>query len=239
MDTQNIESEVRVWHVPHLTSGENHEYLAYDVIEGPGYRAVELRQLELHWLLSIFPEPPKATGFGPGLRASMFRASAVAINGGDQAIAGAIASLFGNLALPVALALLHLPTRSPLILNFVCDTQESLKHASDHVKELPENLCIKEIPPSLHMESWLEPGAVDTNNFPDVDQWISTLAQLSKLDAMVRTTVIKAPKLPDKKRRRDEEDSGEEEEARVEMATVATEPWSRRLRPRNKVRRLA
>jgi hypothetical protein len=169
----------------------------------------------------------------------MFSASAVAINGGDQAIAGAIASLFDNLTLPVVLALLHIRSRSPLVLSLLCDTQEPLTHASDHVKGLLQNLYIKEIPPSLHTESWLKPGAVDTDNFPDVDQWVSALSQLSKLDAMLRTPMLTAPKLPDKKRRRDEEDSGEEKEARIEAATEAAELWSRRLCPRNKVRRLA
>jgi hypothetical protein len=46
MDTHKLEDEVLVWNVPHLIDRGNLEYLAFGVIRGKGYRAVDMYELE-------------------------------------------------------------------------------------------------------------------------------------------------------------------------------------------------
>jgi hypothetical protein len=115
IDTDNLEDEVLVWHVPHLLGYENHEYLAFGRTRGKGYRAVSLADLDSHGLKKISPELERRIDgmFGDGLRRSMFAASAelVELDFSHLYIAMLIGSLFGNLAFPVATALACLRPR--------------------------------------------------------------------------------------------------------------------------------
>jgi hypothetical protein len=168
-----------------------------------------MRTLKQNGLFSTFGElRDRNHHFGFELRTSMFSASPEAPTAGDQVVIGGLAALFGELTLTVAATLLNLRLRPALIPTYVCETQEELTRASDYLKVVLQQLSIKVLPPDAHTEPWLVSGAVDTSSsykFPDVVNWISTLSQLSKLDALVRTTVIEAPKQPNKKRKRDKD----------------------------------
>jgi hypothetical protein len=180
IDTKLLEPEVLVWHVLHLLDYGNEEYLAFGIIRDEGYKAVQLQELEQHGLLSIFQELPRAVAFGDGLRHSMFQQLPAEI-GGERNVIMALAPRFGNLALPVAIALMHIRPRPAMI-------PEEQIEAHEFVKSILKQLGISEIPPELHTEPWLAPGAVSTSGFLDVKKWIKTLLDLSKLDAFVRTT---------------------------------------------------
>jgi hypothetical protein len=160
MKTKLLEPEVLVWHVPHLLDYGNEEYLAYGTIRGEGYKVVQLQELEQHGLLSIFQELPRAVGFSDGLRHSMFQQLPAEI-GGERNVIMALAPRFGSLALPVAIVLMHIRPRPAM-------THEEQIEAHEFVKSVLKQLGISEIPPELHTEHWLAPGAVNTSGFPDV-----------------------------------------------------------------------
>ncbi|KAF2030898.1 hypothetical protein EK21DRAFT_111565 [Setomelanomma holmii] len=98
IDTNDLDDEVYVWHVPHLIPRGNHEYLAYGCIRGNGYRAVGLRELERNGLMKNFPELARPTSaFGKELRAEMFREADWDVLDDEWFLIQAMASLFGNL----------------------------------------------------------------------------------------------------------------------------------------------
>jgi hypothetical protein len=91
--------------------------------------------------------------FGVNLRTAMISASPAGLNAGVKTVIGGFASLFNELALPVAMALLNLRPRRALFPTYVCETQEELlTRASDYVKAALQKLYIKVLPPDLHTE---------------------------------------------------------------------------------------
>jgi hypothetical protein len=174
IDTHDLGDEVLVWHVPHLLGYRNHEYLAFGHIRGNGYRAVSLADLDSHGLKKIFPEPERRIDglFGREIRRSTFSASAdpVEPDFSHVYIAMLIGSLFGNLAFPVATALVCLrprPWRSWR------KTEKGKLEWEDHREDiitLAKKLGITGAPTGLSQEAWLVVSMVDTLKYPDVRQ---------------------------------------------------------------------
>jgi hypothetical protein len=113
IDTKTLDSEVLVWHVPHLVyrSGVL-EYMAYGRITGRGYKAVPFEALKAKGLLNIFPEIatiPHTTrnhccGWGSCVRRNMFAEIPKPLETEEFDQMMSLASLFGHLSLPVATA---------------------------------------------------------------------------------------------------------------------------------------
>tara|TARA_R110002003_G_scaffold124_17_gene11337 strand:- start:2455 stop:3477 length:1023 start_codon:yes stop_codon:yes gene_type:complete len=218
MDTHELEDKVYVWHVPHLIGGGNHEYLAHGCIRGNGYRAASLRKMEQSGLLTLFFEakdPSRSIdAFGFSLRLSMFRKGNRAVDDGECFLIWSIASLFGNLYLPIATALLSLRPRDWR--NWPATGQgvstEDRVAAIDTIIRL---LRIESVPQDLHQEAWLQTGMVDTSNFPDVQQWIHLLAMIAeRLQARPQQSEDDHPEEPNSnapKRKRDHTEEPMEE----------------------------
>lgn len=75
-ETHDLEGEVLIWRVPHLMDGENHEYLAFGIVKGNGYRSVNLVRPITHGLMSVLPElkGEDSRGWGEFLRGQTFAA---------------------------------------------------------------------------------------------------------------------------------------------------------------------
>lgn len=174
MDTRTLDGDVKVWHVPHLYQGQNHEYLAHGTIQGRGYRAVPLQDLEDSGLNFVFPEcyHDFQETFGCDLRRAMFKRRPEALGPDQTAAIRDVASHFGHLSLPVALALICIrPLRwvqkSKLLRNKIPMYQ---------LQEILEGLGHPHVPPELANEAWLmKLHMVDCGNFKDVEQWIHLL----------------------------------------------------------------
>ncbi|KAI4645644.1 uncharacterized protein J4E79_010822 [Alternaria viburni] len=121
IDREKLDGEVRIWWVPHLLDpGEyhgEHEYLAHGCIRGEGYKAVPFRNLMDGGLCpTVFPEltgwgKGRSPDFGDGLRDKMFGEELVGYYDYQTERIKQIGKLFGDLALPVMLALLTLRPR--------------------------------------------------------------------------------------------------------------------------------
>jgi hypothetical protein len=106
MVTHDLDNEVLVWHGPHLGIGvKNHEYLAFGLITGNGYRNEADSTLEDHSVDNLFPEIRGLEIFGDTLRTNMFQASATDMWQANLDAFRVIGLLYGNLAFPVITAL--------------------------------------------------------------------------------------------------------------------------------------
>ena len=196
MDTQKLDSQVLVWHAPHLMDGRCHEYLAYGIIEGYGYVAVPLLIMKQNGLLDVFPElamPRKRRAterhaehnFGLRLKMEMFERKHGLPKKELVVLVRHIANLFGDLWFPVATALLCIRPWPWF--------QRSLNKRRDkpQTKELERIFRLSNVtmkPSWLDSNlAWLQPGAVVTEPddgepmyyFPDVRQWIDLLHAIS------------------------------------------------------------
>ncbi|CAO2655933.1 Nn.00g047360.m01.CDS01 [Neocucurbitaria sp. VM-36] len=179
------EQDTLVWHVPDLLAdGEVHEYLAHGCIRGVrGYTAVPLQMLKSKGLFDVFPELAGSEEgddiWGVGQRKKMFDCPPKFIEPTELTVMKNISALFGDLGLPVAVALMCLRSRP---------WESLLQDDDDVVRQLPSQVDIaqvseisvgKSIPIGLGTEVWLRPGAVITRgrdyDFPDVRQWIGLL----------------------------------------------------------------
>jgi hypothetical protein len=187
IDTQQLERDgnVKVWQTshlfrfqelsPHLT---NAEFLAHGPIGGSGYKAVGFLALRQRGLYSMVPgleqfvPEPCDFQFGFRLRTQTFGSAKKAIDDSDLFTAGNVASMFGELRVPVALALLC-PRPRPNI-----DVNPSMQ--ADLIARLVNGLSITSLPDGFASEPWLCRGAVDTRcGFQDVEQWIALFRALS------------------------------------------------------------
>jgi hypothetical protein len=208
MDTQDLEGEVLVWHVPHLLNGVGeHEYLAYGCIRGRGYKAVPYNALLGKNLKELFPEVKTISSmdhFGHKLRAQMFAKDAMPISDTEFEITRRIASLFGPLFLPIATAILTLRPRysqdkhkiATRMRFFTSDTGslinkapnswvskfliEEFDQGPNSVHSIMDGLRRPNMPPDLTSQAWLKrPDYINTYGFPDVQQWIILLYEIS------------------------------------------------------------
>tara|TARA_R110002003_G_scaffold124_15_gene11323 strand:+ start:13982 stop:14791 length:810 start_codon:yes stop_codon:yes gene_type:complete len=187
IDTQQLERDgnVKVWQTshlfrfqalsPHLT---NAEFLAHGRIAGSGYKAVGFAALRQRGLYSMvlglehFVPEPCDFQFGFRLREQTFGTAEKAIEDCDILTARHIATLFGELRVPVAVALLCLRPRPNI------DVNPSMR--ADLIARLVNGLSITSLPDGFASEPWLCRGAVDTRcGFQDVEQWIELFRALS------------------------------------------------------------
>ncbi|KAF9701406.1 hypothetical protein EKO04_001079 [Ascochyta lentis] len=191
IDTEMVDGEVLVWHVPHLIPESNDEYLAYGVMKGAGFVAVPLLKMK-EKLHQVFPELKKRDNymdepfsFGFDLRKRMFEVENVGKPDAKMLKnIGQISLLFGDLQYPVATALLC--ARPWSWTKRDADSGRSVPPTG----ELERMLHIMKIavkPTWLESQlPWLQYGAVqttpgldDSRDFPDVRQWIDLLHAIS------------------------------------------------------------
>ncbi|KAJ4367718.1 hypothetical protein N0V86_009839 [Didymella sp. IMI 355093] len=178
MDTQELEEEV------------NEEYLAYGRVAGRGYRAVKFADLKEHGLVELFPplrdgswhEGETTWQFGETCRARIFGDTPQAVADEDLKHAERVASLFGALFTPIFTALLSLRPRPWLAatLEMSSPILENLRGRIEKANCLMALAALKD-------GKWLLPEQVDTNGFPDVQQWIALLRALGQHDAALAT----------------------------------------------------
>ncbi|KZM22852.1 hypothetical protein ST47_g6005 [Ascochyta rabiei] len=194
MDTQMLDGEVLVWHVPHLMSGAKHEYLAHGVIKGSGYVAVPLQAMAQTGLLNVFTElarrklyieAPPAFSFGMELRQHMFEQKYGRPAAEILHKTRVISDLFGELWFPVATALLCVrpwPWFWPDV------DQGRSAPARRELQRILRSMKITAKPAWLESQlSWLQhgavqttPGAGDSYDFPDVREWIDLLHAIAR-----------------------------------------------------------
>ena len=175
LDREKLDGEVRIWWVPHLLDPEEHrgehEYLAHGFIRGPGYAAVPFKNLMVGGLCpTVFPElsdwgTGKIPDFGDGLRYKMFNDELVGYYDYQTERIRHIGSLFGDLALPVMLALLTLRPRY-LAQASVPVNDAPMAH-SDFVDWLITALDIQTLEFDPGEEDWCQPGVVYTREEGD------------------------------------------------------------------------
>jgi len=191
IDREKLDGEVRIWWVPHLLDpGEyhgEHEYLAHGCVRGPGYTAVPFKNLMVGELCTaIFPE---LTGcedgdlnFGDGLRDDMFTDGLVGYYDYQTERVRRIGMLFGDLALPVMLALLTLRPR--YVAQASVPVNDAPMAQEDFVDWLITALDIQTLDFDPGEEDWCQPGVVYTREegdwkaYPDVEQRIRLLCMI-------------------------------------------------------------
>lgn len=168
MDTQDQGNEVLVWHAPDLIRARNHEFLAWGHITGRGYKAIRWKDVQGKSLSRVFPElQPQSDVWGHELRRDMFDQPPAATTQQEVDTIRNIALLFGDFFLPVAAALICLRPRHFLVVNS--------GNQVDKILRLLPRLQVAELPyrfREILQERWLEPGMVETDDFPDVELWI-------------------------------------------------------------------
>lgn len=189
MDTRHLEKhsghEVMVWNVKQLRgSWMNHECLAYGRISGKGYKAVPFEKLHKAGIYDWFPELGTHWDgqFGFKVRHEMFDPAKFS-RANDLTLEGLkkikdMARLFGNLAFPVAVALICLRQR-PWVISGISGNRAP-SPLSQFLNFLWQELGDLEVDLGMEGEIWLQEGSVDTTNFPDVKQWIDVLRGLVK-----------------------------------------------------------
>ncbi|KAH7091588.1 hypothetical protein FB567DRAFT_589467 [Paraphoma chrysanthemicola] len=185
MDTHQVgrDSGVRVWHTSQLfrfsyplsPTLKNAEYLAHGQIRGNGYKAVPLQMLKecgmYELVLGLEKYNPISTPhfceFGYSLRAQTFQIPIQSIADSDILMAKGIATLFGELSAPVAVALLCLRPRPT-----VESDPDLLSDLRITVLRGLGRTTLR-FPPGFELKPWLEADGVDTRGgFHDVKQWI-------------------------------------------------------------------
>jgi hypothetical protein len=180
MDTHDLDDEVLVWHAPHLGIGAiNHEYLAFGISMGNGYRPVSLSALECHGIDNILPENCGPEIFGDTFRANMFQAPTTDIWQTDLDAFRVVGSLFGNLAFPVATALAYLRPRIWRNWRQLNGEDAQWPISKEAIVKWARDLKMDYAPDGLHEAPWLAIGMVRTNGFPDVEQWIGLVAMFA------------------------------------------------------------
>jgi len=128
MDTQDLDNEVLIWHCPHLFDlpRGRHEYLAYGRIRGRGYKAVHSKDLVSKRLYTMFSHlndgryrysiRPDHCQFGAPCRRITFEKEPQAMTQEQMEKAASIATLFGDLYLPVCTMLLCPEPRPQLMM---------------------------------------------------------------------------------------------------------------------------
>ena len=194
IDREKLDGEVRIWWVPHLLDpGEyhgEHEYLAHGCIRGKGYTAVPFKDLMVSELgTAIFPEltnweTGETLNFGDGLRDKMFTDELVGYYDYQTERIRRIGKLFGDLALPVMLALLTLRPRylaqASVPVNVAPMAQE------DFLDWLITALDVQTLDFNPGEKFWCQPGVVYTRNegdwkaYPDIEQWIRLLRMIDE-----------------------------------------------------------
>ncbi|KAF2653986.1 hypothetical protein K491DRAFT_779862 [Lophiostoma macrostomum CBS 122681] len=182
MDTEQVDDEVLVWHVPQLIdlgrgSGAGvHEHLAYGPIRGNGYKAVPLENM-VH-LADIIPDVDDArecSNWGFIRRAKLFDAEPEPVD--DERFLARVketAGLFEGLALPVAIALINARRRP-----WTRDGETRRDPTQDELDIVLRALGSPEIPVDWIDMPWLRtPDMVNTREFPDVQQEIDFLRAL-------------------------------------------------------------
>ncbi|KAF2653987.1 hypothetical protein K491DRAFT_680030 [Lophiostoma macrostomum CBS 122681] len=187
MDTKQLDREVPVWHVP----------------LSPRTR----RPRDMSKVFDLLPELRKhfKMSFGHDLRASIFQSKSQRLDLKSLAIIRDIASLFGSLCLPVAVALINTRPRP-----WMEDNNEQQHLTDEDLGLILEGLGAPTIPTGLSKETWLVQGMVDTHigqgmvdthDFPDVRQWIKFLRVLVQYDAKARgrgETELESNAVPEK-----------------------------------------
>ncbi|KAI4670652.1 uncharacterized protein J4E88_009744 [Alternaria novae-zelandiae] len=194
IDREKLDGEVRIWWVPHLLDpGEyhgEHEYLAHGCIRGKGYTAVPFKNLMVGGLCpTVFPELTgwgngRSPDFGDRLRDKMFGEELVGYYDYQTERIKQIGKLFGDLALPVMLALLTLRPRYLARASVLVNNAETAH--SDFMDWLLTSLDIQPLEFVPEQEDWCRPGGVYTRHegdwkaYPDVEQWIKLLSMIGE-----------------------------------------------------------
>jgi len=184
LDRERLDEEVRIWWGPHLLDPEElrgeHEYLAHGCIRGPGYTAVPFKNLMVNELCTaIFPElteweTGESLNFGDGLRDEMFQEKLVGYYDYQTERIRRIGKLFGDLALPVMLALLTLRPRYLAQASVPVNDKETAH--SNFMDWLITSLDIQALDFVPEEEVWCQPGVIYTREegdwkaYPDVEQ---------------------------------------------------------------------
>ncbi|KAI4914719.1 hypothetical protein J4E90_004751 [Alternaria incomplexa] len=186
MDTQQLDGDVLVWHVPHLFKPDGlHEYLAHGPIRGIGYKAVSYKTLMSVGLAQIFPEllETDLDDWGMSLQDQMFNGPPIPLpkdkieKSDEMKQIRSIANLYGHLYLPVATSLMCLRLRPWL------GSRAEGEVALDKIANLFANTKPAK---NISRGNWLCEGVVLTespmgpHNFPDVRQWIKLLRAISE-----------------------------------------------------------
>jgi hypothetical protein len=184
---------LRLWHCHVLLNRGNEEYLAYGPIRGRGYRAVLFEDLKLFGLYSLFPEllgayregKEEDLVFGVEWRAKIFQDKPTAISDGQVKVAERVALSFGSLFPPVLIALLCF---EPRLRSDPARGIESNGEVAGHVRRVVERAVPPDYLQNLKTieKSWYTKGMVNTEWFPDVEQWIT----------LFRTIILDRPPQP-------------------------------------------
>lgn len=181
MATQNLDSQVFVWHCVHLLGHGHEEYLAWGCIRGRGYKAVPLAKLENRGLLQVFPELKDGSyragctfEFGDHCRSVSFAKPPAPVAPSLYKAAENVSRPFGNMFFPVFTALLCLQPRPGLNKNSSLD-----KAVLHEVAGTIDVAGATSVLNSIRLDDWLRPDKIDTKDFPDVQQWITLLRALA------------------------------------------------------------
>jgi hypothetical protein len=218
MDRSQLDDEVLVWHVPHFIPHGNLEYLAFGIIRGNGYKAVSLRTLDLHGLLSFLPEfkdrpTSDSSMFNHELRSDMFLEPPKSICIQTLDVIKSIGLLFGSLYFPMATAMACLRPRLWKDWRRSNGSRPEMNDLTPNIFVLykylaKNNNAIRK----LVREPWLEVGRVQTKNFPDVELWFDLIKMLAESAAAEH----QKSEDENKKHARDDDDGQEPPAKRVE-----------------------
>ncbi|KAI4704988.1 hypothetical protein J4E89_009281 [Alternaria sp. Ai002NY15] len=194
IDREKLDGEVRIWWVPHLLDpGEyhgEHEYLAHGCIRGKGYTAVPFKNLMVGGLCpTVFPEltgwgKGRSPDFGDGLRDKMFGEELVGYYDYQTERIRRIGKLYGDLSLPVMLALLTLRPR--YLAQASVPVNDAPMAQEDFVDWLITALDVQTLDFDPEEEDWCRSGSVYTRHegdwkaYPDVEQWIKLLSMIGE-----------------------------------------------------------
>ena len=187
IDTRQLEGVV-VFNTAHLIAEPfmPHrviEYLAHGRISGRGYKATSLQDMSNAGLQNLFPlgrcevrvafhELLKIEAFGFELRKEVFSKRPSIVSSGELSTASRIATLFGELGLPVMTALLCLKPR--VWQNFRTDG------ILTDVQDIEKVLSVVKTLRMIASDTWLQANMVYTLDSPDIDQWIDLLYAIAQ-----------------------------------------------------------
>jgi hypothetical protein len=198
------------WHVPHFMHARGvNEYMAHGRIAGRGYKAVSLKALKAKGLLEVFPEialrvcdgHKKCCGWGLCVRQKMFAdiPRHLETHELDQIIT--LAGLFGDLALPVATALICIRPRPwlrrrPGVWTRLLQGRRAALSKEQTVSEVARRYEGAGQSINLRTETWLRHDAVDTgkyynDDYPDMRQWIDLLRAIYEQDDHTTAQIIR------------------------------------------------
>jgi hypothetical protein len=188
MDIKQLDELVLVWHVPQLLGYGAHEYLAYGPIRGKGYTAVPFDRMPE--IFDVLPEIRTNDGnsFGDLVRERMFSDASKRLDVRNLPPIRTIASLFGHLFFPMAMALISLRPRP-----WMRRSRDGREPTDQDLLLILQGLGYPPLPEGLVEETWLQYRMVNTTegDFPDVQQWIDFTRAMAKYGSKPRVALQK------------------------------------------------